>query len=119
MKIIVLYLDGGVSGRYLTTTTDASAAVAVYAAQKFVEIEKTGFKNIVASTASPYKFAGDVLSSLGENIPESNKEILEKLSKVTKTEIPSPLATLFGKTVRFKKSVGKTDTEMLEEVIKF
>jgi len=98
---------------------DPHTAVAVYAAQKFVDKENTGLKNIIASTASPYKFAADVLSSLGETVPESNKEILEKLAESTKTEIPSPLATLFGKTVRFTKSVGRTSDEMLGEVLSF
>jgi dipicolinic acid synthetase B subunit len=98
---------------------DPHTAVAVYSAQKFVDSEKTGLKNIVASTASPYKFAADVLISLGETVPESNKDILDKLSTQTKTEIPTPLATLFGKEVRFTKSVGRTDSEMLCEVMEF
>ena len=98
---------------------DPHTAVAVYSAQKFVDSEKTGLKNIVASTASPYKFAADVLISLGETVPENNKDILDKLSSQTKTDIPTPLATLFGKPVRFTKSVGRTDAEMLCEVTDF
>ena len=99
--------------------SDTHTAVAIYSAQKFVDSEKTGLKNIVASTASPYKFAADVLISLGETVPESNKDILDKLSSQTKTNIPTPLATLFGKPVRFTKSVGRTDAEMLCEVMDF
>ena len=86
---------------------DPHTAVAVKAALDFVKDENTGLKNIVASTASPYKFAADVLVSLGEKIPEDMKEVLTKLSDITKTEVPAPLATLFGKTVRFTKSVKK------------
>ena len=65
-------------------------------------------KNIVASTASPYKFAADVLASLGRDTTgKQDKDILEELSSYTKTEIPLPLAGLFGKPVRFTESIAR------------
>ncbi len=98
---------------------DTHTAVAVYAAQQYLKENGTGLKNIVASTASPYKFAADVLVSLGQEVPSDMKEVLTKLSDVTKTEIPSPLSTLFGKNVRFTKSVEKTHESLLGEVLAF
>lgn len=98
---------------------DPHTAVAVKAALDFVNDENTGFKNIVASTASPYKFAADVLKSLGKEIPEDMKQVLDTLSEITKTEVPSPLATLFGKNVRFTKSVEKNHESLLGEVLAF
>lgn len=98
---------------------DTHTAVAVYAAQKFVAQQKTGFKNIVASTASPYKFAADVLKSMGETVPTEMPEVLKKLSDVSKTEIPAPLASLFGKTVRFTGSIEKDYHNMLSKVLEF
>lgn len=90
-------------------TCDPHTAVAVYSALKFVEEKKTGFKNIVASTASPYKFSADVLKSIGQEVPESISDILDKLSFVSKTQIPKPLANLTQKQVRFTKSIDKED----------
>ncbi len=94
-------------------TCDPHTAVAVYSALKFVEEKKTGFKNIVASTASPYKFSADVLKSIGQEVPESISDILDKLSFVSKTQIPKPLANLTQKQVRFTKSIDK------ENMLKF
>lgn len=89
---------------------DTHTAVAVYAAQKFVAEHRTGLKNIVASTASAYKFAADVMKSLGQDVSGlGDKEILEKLSEYSKTEIPAPLASLFTKQVRFTKTADKSE----------
>ena len=85
----------------------------------YLEENGKGLKNIVASTASPYKFAADVLISLGEEVPESLKDVLTKLGDISKTEIPAPLANLFGKQVRFTKSVEKSHESMLSEVLAF
>jgi len=98
---------------------DPHTAVAVKAALDFVKDENTGFKNIVASTASPYKFAADVLKSLGKDIPSDMKEVLDTLSEITKTDVPAPLATLFGKSVRFTKSVERNHKSLLGEVLSF
>ena len=98
---------------------DPHTAVAVKAAHLYLEENGTGLKNIVASTASPYKFAADVLVSLGESVPENLKDVLVKLSEISKTEIPSPLETLFDKSVRFTKSVEKSHESLLCEVLSF
>jgi hypothetical protein len=47
------------------------------------------------------------------------KEVLDTLSEITKTDVPSPLATLFGKSVRFTKSVEKSHESLLGEVLSF
>lgn len=98
---------------------DPHTAVAVKAAHMYLEENGKGLKNIVASTASPYKFAADVLVSLGENVPENLKDVLVKLSDISKTEIPAPLETLFDKSVRFTKSVEKEHESLLGEVLAF
>ena len=96
---------------------DTHTAVAIYAAQKFVNNEKTGLKNIVASTASAYKFAADVMKSLGKETEKlEDEEILSALSEYSKTEIPAPLANLFAKPIRFTESIEK-DKESMEKVI--
>lgn len=97
--------------------SDTHTAVAIYAAERFTAEHKTGYKNLVASTASPYKFAADVMKSLGQDVSGlSDEEILGKLSAYSKTEIPAPLAGLFGKEVRFTQSIAK-DKASMEQVI--
>ena len=49
---------------------------------------------VFVSTASPYKFAADVLVSLGGHRPTDDLEALDKLSELTKTEITAPLRGL-------------------------
>ena len=56
---------------------------------------------VVASTASPYKFAADVYRSLtGESAPDA-LAALDALARYTGTEIPYPLCGLAGRKVRF------------------
>ena len=62
----------GTSDKY-SYVCDPHTAVAVHAAHEYLKENGKGLKNIVASTASPYKFAEDVLISLGQEIPENIK----------------------------------------------
>ena len=55
---------------------------------------------LIASTASPYKFASDVYASLVGSKPE-DLEALELLAEISGTEIPAPLAGIGERTVRF------------------
>ena len=71
----------------------------------------------MASTASPYKFAADVLASLGENKPEDDLDALALLSKKTNTEITLPLRGLAEREVRFDKVIDAT--AMKEEVFAY
>ena len=96
---------------------DPHTSVAVYAAERFITDYQTGNKNIVASTASPYKFAADVMRSLDKSVEGlSDKEILQALSDYSKTDIPAPLAALFTKKVRFSDSIQK-DTDSMEKAV--
>jgi threonine synthase len=69
---------------------------------------------VIASTASPYKFALDVLASLDAGISCDLLEALDKLSEITSTSVPAPLSGLDKREVRFKKTINKE--EMLEEI---
>ena len=97
---------------------DTHTAVAIYAADKFIKDNNTGLKNIVASTASAYKFAADVMKSLGNDTANlEDKDILAALSEYSKTEIPAPLATLFTKEVRFTDTIEKDKTSMENSIL--
>lgn len=88
--------------RYLS---DTHTAVALSAALQYVE--ETGDKRpmIVASTASPYKFAADVYASLYGQKPGDPLAALELLAAKTGTEIPYPLRGIGERAVRFTDTV--------------
>lgn len=87
---------------------DTHTAVAVSVYNKYLAETKDDTPCVIASTASPYKFSPAVLSALGENTASNNEfEIVEKLSKVTSTAIPTPLAGLANKKVLHTTCVEK------------
>ena len=74
---------------------DTHTAVAVNVYRQYTE--QTGDRTpcVIASTASPYKFAASVLPAVcGGPLPEDGFAMLEKLSEVTGTAVPAPLANL-------------------------
>ena len=86
---------------------DTHTAVAAYAASEYKK--GSGNKMLVVSTASPYKFAPAVLSSLGEEVPGDDFDALDKLFAVTKTAIPANLANLRNAEVRFTKVIEPSE----------
>ncbi len=80
---------------------DTHTAVGISAAEQYME--KTGDRTpmVVASTASPYKFAADVYHSLYGEKPTDPLAALELLRERTATEIPYPLRGIGERTVRF------------------
>ena len=81
---------------------DTHTAVAVNVYEQYAE--QTGDKTptIIASTASPYKFAKAVLKSVtDEALPEDEFTMVDELSSKTKTEVPAPLASLKDAKERF------------------
>ena len=69
---------------------------------------------VALSTASPFKFAAAMLSSLGEAVPENDFAALDALSAFAKTPVPAPLDALRAREERFKTVVEKD--EMRESV---
>ena len=72
---------------------------------------------VVASTASPYKFAADVLKSLSGEKPDDDLAALELLSRLTGTEITRPLRGLEARKVNFTDVIDSKD--MLAKVYEF
>ena len=87
--------------------THTAVAVSVYDDYK----KETGDDRpvVIASTASPYKFAGSVLEALGEAVPESEFDAVKLLSEKTDTVIPAPIAALENAQVRFDNVCNKED----------
>jgi len=85
---------------------DPHTAVAIGCIEQYVAATGDHTKTVLASTASPYKFAADVCTSLGHP-PASDDptQILKTLSQISQTEIPAPLAATLSLPVRFETVV--------------
>ena len=96
---------------------DTHTSVALCCAEKYVAESNDDTKIIVASTASPYKFAADVYHSLTEKEASADTGALDDLSTLTKTEITYPLRDLDKREIRFSEVIDSD--AMLEAVYKF
>ena len=74
---------------------------------------------LVVSTASAYKFAGDVLLSLTGSKPENDLDAPLMLKEATNTEIPSPLLDALSKKPIHTDVYGKDKHSMAEAVFSF
>lgn len=92
---------------------DTHTAVALHVLEAAREEEGSRRPCVVLSTASPYKFAGDVLSALGGSAQA--EAALPALAAATGTEIPAPLADLSKQAVRFDGCVRQEEMLPLVE----
>ena len=95
---------------------DTHTAVAVKCANEYIAETGDDRKIIVASTASPYKFASNVYTSLTGEALENEFDALKATEKLSGSPIPAPLATLESKKVRFTTVIDPED--MTAEVLK-
>ncbi|MBQ8409668.1 MAG: threonine synthase [Clostridia bacterium] len=93
---------------------DTHTAVALCSAEKYIAESGDKTPIVVASTASPYKFAADVCKSLGMEKPADDMDALDMLSDFSKTEITYPLRGLSEREVRFTRVIDAS--EMLDVV---
>lgn len=88
---------------------DTHTAVGLNCADKYIAKNRDGLKMLIASTASPYKFASDVFNSLTGTTPEDGLAALDELTKLSGVDIPYPLKGLASREVRFKEVIKKDD----------
>lgn len=88
---------------------DTHTAVAVNAYEQYMSKTNDDRPVLIASTASPYKFAKSVLSALSNDIPNNEFDTVDALSNLTCTSVPMPLAELKNATARFKDIYDKND----------
>ncbi len=93
---------------------DTHTAVGWAVMQQFKDAEDNGWKNVLLSTASPYKFSHDVLSAVSDARPETGFAAMDRLNAETGVPVPPNLATLRDRAPRFTDCVEKG--EMLEYV---
>lgn len=96
---------------------DTHTAVAVSAADRFMREAASDRKMLVVSTASPYKFAGDVLLSLTGEKPEDDLLAPELLMKKSGVDIPLPLKRILSLTPKHTDVIDKE--KMPEAVLEF
>ena len=95
---------------------DTHTAVGLNCAKQYMAKNRDGLKMVVASTASPYKFASDVYKSITGKAPTDELSALDELKALTGTEIPYPLKDIDKREVRFKTVIDKAD--MPAEILK-
>ena len=90
---------------------DTHTAVAVKVYDDYVSATGDDIPTVIDSTASPYKFSKSVLTAvLGGKTPELDEfDMVEELNKTTGAEVPTPLASLKSKQVRFNNVCNKED----------
>ena len=93
---------------------DPHTAAGLSAAEQYRRESGETRPTVALSTASPFKFAAAMLSSLGETVPENDFAALDALSAFAKTPVPAPLDALRAREERFKTVVEKD--EMRESV---
>lgn len=87
--------------------SDTHTAVALSCADKYMTETGDRAPMVVASTASPYKFANNVYRAVTGKEPSDELAALDELSAATGVEITYPLAGLATRTVRFKDVIEK------------
>ena len=95
---------------------DTHTAVGLACAKQYIN-EHGGNKIILASTASPYKFANDVYAALTGKEAADELSALSELSAYSGTEIPSPLCDIDKREIRFSKTINACD--MPSDVLSF
>lgn len=95
---------------------DTHTAVAVKVYDEYAARTGDDIPTVIDSTASPYKFSKSVLSAVsGGNTPQLDEfSMVDELNRVTKAEVPAPLASLKEKTVRFN---NVCDKENMSEMV--
>ena len=88
---------------------DTHTAVAVAVAREYKAQTVDTRPMVIASTASPYKFAGSVFSAIGGTAPGNDFTAIDMLNEKTGIAVPAPIAALRNKKVRFSRIVKKTE----------
>lgn len=89
---------------------DTHTSVAIGSLEKYIKDSGDNTVTVVASTASPYKFALDVCKTLGRTpASEAPADILRELEDATSTVTPAPLKATLTMPVRFSDVINPAD----------
>ena len=94
--------------------THTAVAATVYKAYR--EDSKDDRKTVIASTASPYKFAGSVMSAIDPKYKgQDDFKLIEELQKVSGTELPNAIKEIMNAEIRHNT---ECDVDQMEQTVK-
>ena len=95
---------------------DTHTAVAATVYKAYREDSKDDRKTVIASTASPYKFAGSVMSAIDPKYKgQDDFKLIEDLQKVSGTEIPNAIKEIMNAEIRHNT---ECDVDQMEQTVK-
>ena len=95
---------------------DTHTAVAATVYKAYREDSKDDRKTVIASTASPYKFAGSVMSAIDQKYKgQDDFKLIEELQKVSGTEIPNAIKEIMNAEIRHNT---ECDVDQMEQTVK-
>ena len=95
---------------------DTHTAVAATVYKAYREDSKDDRKTVIASTASPYKFAGSVMSAIDPKYKgQDDFKLIEELQKVSGTEIPNAIKEIMNAQIRHNM---ECDVDQMEQTVK-
>ena len=95
---------------------DTHTAVAATVYKAYREDSKDDRKTVIASTASPYKFAGSVMSAIDPKYKgQDDFKLIEELRKVSGTEIPNAIKEIMNAQIRHNM---ECDVDQMEQTVK-
>lgn len=94
---------------------DTHTAVAVKVYDEYVKATGDDIPTVIDSTASPYKFSASVLNAVtgGDTSDLDEFEMVDELNRITGKDVPTPLASLKDKKVRFTDVCNKEDMSQM------
>ena len=95
---------------------DTHTAVAATVYKAYREDSKEDRKTVIASTASPYKFAGSVMSAIDPKYKgQDDFKLIEELQKVSGTELPNAIKEIMNAEIRHNT---ECDVDQMEQTVK-
>ena len=95
---------------------DTHTAVAATVYKAYREDSKDDRKTVIASTASPYKFAGSVMTAIDPKYKgQDDFKLIEELQKVSGTEIPNAIKEIMNAEIRHNT---ECDVDQMEQTVK-
>ena len=95
---------------------DTHTAVAAMVYKAYREDSKDDRKTVIASTASPYKFAGSVMSAIDPKYKgQDDFKLIEELQKVSGTELPNAIKEIMNAEIRHNT---ECDVDQMEQTVK-
>ena len=95
---------------------DTHTAVAATVYKAYREDSKDDRKTVIASTASPYKFAGSVMSAIDPKYKgQDDFKLIEELQKVSGTKLPNAIKEIMNAQIRHNT---ECDVDQMEQTVK-